>query len=145
MRERAKELAAQGGTNVSIAKELGIAVSTLSLWMKDSQDFSDSLKAGKAVADDEVESALHRRAVGFTAPDGTYHPPHPTACVFWLKNRLPDQWRDSNRQELTGADGAPLAPAPTKFDAETEAKVKAWAADLETRVLEKARARKGQD
>ena len=109
MKERAMELAAIGGTNASIAKELGVACSTLSLWMKDNEEFSDSLKAGKAIADDAVESALHSRACGFVGPDGVYHPPHPTACVFWLKNRRPDQWRDSSRQEITGADGRAVA------------------------------------
>ena len=38
-------------------------------------------------------------------------PPDTTACIFWLKNRRKDEWRD--RQEHTGADGTPLVPEYT--------------------------------
>jgi hypothetical protein len=39
-----------------------------------------------------------------------HYPPDTTACIFWLKNRRPDLWRD--RHELTGKDGKDLPTAP---------------------------------
>lgn len=36
------------------------------------------------VIDDEV----------IRTPTMKYHPPDTTACIFWLKNRQPEQWRD---------------------------------------------------
>jgi hypothetical protein len=37
-----------------------------------------------------------------------FYPPDTTACIFWLKNRQREQWRDVQRHEVTGKDGAPL-------------------------------------
>jgi hypothetical protein len=59
-----------------------------------------------------VIDGLFRRACGFTAEDGTYYPPHPVACSFWLRNRSPETWRDTSRTELSGPDGKPLATTP---------------------------------
>jgi hypothetical protein len=39
-----------------------------------------------------------------------YCPPEICAANGRLKNRRPDQWRDKQIQEVTGADGAPLVP-----------------------------------
>lgn len=44
------------------------------------------------------------------APYREHVPPDTTACIFWLKNRRPAQWRDKIQQELAGPDGAPLVP-----------------------------------
>jgi hypothetical protein len=30
-----------------------------------------------------------------------HYPPDTTACIFWLKNRQPQQWRDKNKSEPT--------------------------------------------
>jgi hypothetical protein len=73
-------------------------------------DFCQALKAGKKVADDRVENALYRRAVGFShdgvkifcdkdngvtqVPFMEQYPPDTTACIFWLKNRRREEWRD---------------------------------------------------
>lgn len=37
-----------------------------------------------------------------------YSPPDTTAAIFWLKNRLPQKWRDSHALELGGKDGGPI-------------------------------------
>jgi hypothetical protein len=58
-----------------------------------------------------VIDGLFRRACGFTAEDGTYYPPHPVACSFWLRNRSPEAWRDTSRTELSGPDGGPIQAA----------------------------------
>lgn len=77
--------ARDGLTDKQIAKNIGIAESTLNEWKKKYSEFSKSLKKGKEVIDFEVENALLKNALkGDT-----------TAQIFWLKNRKAMQWRDS--------------------------------------------------
>ena len=45
-------------------------------------------------------------------------PPDVTAQIFWLKNRKPNEWREKQQNEITGAGGGPLQvlfniPRPT--------------------------------
>ncbi|HEY1120195.1 MAG TPA: hypothetical protein VGE67_01285, partial [Haloferula sp.] len=84
-------------------------VDTIHTWKKTHAEFSDSLKAGKAVADADVADRLYQRAVGYSHPEDKvmqnngvplvvptvkHYPPDVVACIFWLKNRRPDLWRD---------------------------------------------------
>lgn len=98
---------ARGGlTDEQIAKNMGIAPSTLYEWKKKSKEFSESLKKGKEVIDFEVENALLKRALGYEYEEETYEngiltkkvkkqvPPDTTAQIFWLKNRKPNNWKD---------------------------------------------------
>jgi hypothetical protein len=34
-----------------------------------------------------------------------YYPPNVTACIFFLKNRMPDKWRDRHEQVLSDPNG----------------------------------------
>ena len=95
-----------GLTDEQIAKNMGIAPSTLYEWKKKSKEFSESLKKGKEVVDFEVENALLKRALGYDYEEQTYEngiltkkvkkqvPPDTTAQIFWLKNRKPNTWKD---------------------------------------------------
>ena len=98
---------ARGGlTDEQIAKNMGIAPSTLYEWKKKSKEFSESLKKGKEVIDFEVENALLKRALGYEYEEETYEngiltkkvkkhvAPDTTAQIFWLKNRQVKKWRD---------------------------------------------------
>ena len=102
---------ARGGlTDEQIAKNMGIAPSTLYEWKKKSKEFSESLKKGKEIVDFEVENALLKKALGYTitlnkqkvTKDGdvvditeeVHVPPDTTAQIFWLKNRKPNTWKD---------------------------------------------------
>lgn len=73
------------------------------------------------MADAEVGERLFQRACGYSHPDvhisnyqgaitqteiTKHYAPDTTACIFWLKNRRPDLWRD--RMEHTGRDGGPI-------------------------------------
>lgn len=79
-----KEWAQNGLTEKQIAKNLGISRDTLNEYKKKYPDFSDLLKKGKEVSDEEVENALYKAALGGNI----------TAQIFWLKNRRPEKWRD---------------------------------------------------
>ncbi len=121
---RILDLATAGDTEDMIAAKIGISKTTLSNWKNRYPDFMSALKESKNVADELVEASLFQRAIGYNQPgikifckkDGEIvthqfverFAPDVTACIFWLKNRQPDKWRDVSRSELTGAGGAPL-------------------------------------
>ena len=128
--EQAQKLCALGATDREVAEFLNVTESTLYLWKHEHTEFSEALKVGKGTADERVERSLYRKAIGYTMDDTHFSahdgvvtqtpyikhiPPDTTACIFWLKNRQPDQWRE--RVEHTGKDGKDLLPAvsPTEF------------------------------
>ena len=93
-----------------LAKAFGVSVVTIDSWKIKYPEFLGSLKVSKEEADNGVERSLYARATGYTydavkifhTKDGkvikvpyTEHvPPDVTACIFWLKNRRKDRWRD---------------------------------------------------
>ena len=116
--------ARDGLTDEQIAKNMGIALSTLKLWKNGHPAILAALKRGKEVIDIEVENALYKRAIGYTyeevkeeeMPDGRVRRTvttkevagDTTAQIFWLKNRKPAEWRDKQNIEHTGKDGETL-------------------------------------
>jgi hypothetical protein len=120
--DQAVKLCMLGAIDKDLADFFGISESTLNKWKIDYPEFSESLKEGKAHADANVANSLYQRALGyshaeekiFCNKDGDvtrvetikHYAPDTTACIFWLKNRRKDVWRD--RHELTGADGDPV-------------------------------------
>ena len=109
---RLKQKACEAGfTDQDLADLFGVSRSTINLWKLENKEFSDALKIGKEKADDQVERALYHRALGYSydavkvfmpansdkpvlVPYREHVPPDVTACIFWLKNRRPGQWRD---------------------------------------------------
>ncbi len=102
-------LTEKGCTDAELAEFFGVSESTLNNWKKKHPEFTAALKAGKAVADDMVQNALFKRATGFSHPDShvsnfqgaitvtpivKHYAPDTTACIFWLKNRKADEWRE---------------------------------------------------
>lgn len=110
---QAYKLCLLGATDKELADFFEVTESTLNLWKKEYQEFSESLKRGKMEADSNVASRLFRRATGYSHPDvdikiykgkviktelTKHYPPDSTAAIFWLKNRQPEKWRD--KQEI---------------------------------------------
>lgn len=89
---RMQAWARDGLSDEQLAHNMGITPSTLYEWKKKYPEISESLKKGKEVADIEVENALHEMAVSGNV----------TAIIFWLKNRLPEKWRDKRDVNLGG-------------------------------------------
>jgi len=111
-------LAQAGLTDEQIAEEIGIQASTLYEWRKVHPEFSESLKGGKATPDDEVEAALLRRAKGFKYLEGSKEKvalPDTTACIFWLKNRRPADWRDKREHKVDTGSRGPLVLVVTEY------------------------------
>ena len=121
-------MAKLGATEVEIASALGVAVSTVSLWKVQHQEFSDALSSSKEVADAKVVESLYRRAVGYSVtetdirvvegkivqtPITKHYPPDATSMIFWLKNRDKTNWRDKVDHAHTGEDGGPISVSHT--------------------------------
>jgi hypothetical protein len=98
-----------GGTDQDLAEALGVCLRTVRTWKIRHEAFGAAMGVGKEIADTRVEQSLYSKATGYSYPaekilvvDGavvcvpyTEHvPPSDVACIFWLKNRKPDQWRD---------------------------------------------------
>jgi len=107
--EQAKKLAVLGLTDAELADFYGVSIRTYMRWKASKPEFCHALKAGKAIADARVERKLYERAIGCKTNavkimnirgkvvSVTYvieHPPDTTACIFWLKNRDPENWRE---------------------------------------------------
>jgi hypothetical protein len=116
--KQAAKLAALGATDREVADFLEVDERTLNRWKQTNEAFCQSLKVGKSAPDDRVEQSLYRRAVGYSFDsEKIFHaqgivtrancvehvPPDVTACIFWLKNRRPDLWRDKQEGEGSSA------------------------------------------
>lgn len=112
---QARKLCELGATDNDIAGFFEVHRATIYRWQSEYPEFCDALKVGKQASDDRVERSLYHRATGYTfeavkifnGPEGpvyapyTEHvPPDTTACIFWLKNRRKDAWRDVQRHEV---------------------------------------------
>ena len=106
----AGELAARGATDADLALAFGKTTWTIRSWCATYPEFGEAVAHGKnEIFDPKVERALAERALGYTVdmeeikvidgavvrvPTRKHFPPDTTACIFWLKNRKPEQWRD---------------------------------------------------
>lgn len=105
-----------GLTDKELADVFEVSERTIHRWKLDHEDFCQSLKIGKDVADDRVERSLFQMAIGYEqeevkifmpagATEPVYAPytakvaPSPTAAIFWLKNRRKDEWRDKREDD----------------------------------------------
>lgn len=111
---QAEKLCELGATDDNLADFFGVSVRTIARWKIEHAEFCQALKTGKVGADDRVERSLFQKAVGYTfdsekvfqhsgeivrTPIREHVPPDTTACIFWLKNRRPDLWRDKREIE----------------------------------------------
>lgn len=120
--KRGYELAAIGLTNEKLALAFGVDVTTIGLWLKEREEFSDAVRAGKYEFDHGVEKTLLQRAVGYETEEVKEETrkdkngniisrvetrvrkqvaPDVTAMIFWLKNRKKSEWADVHKQEIT--------------------------------------------
>ena len=99
-----------GATNETLAARFGVSRRTIDSWIATTPEFSSAIKQGREGANEAVVSALFARATGMeqkmtkvfchrgqpvTADYTVQLPPDVRACIFWLRNRRPEQWRES--------------------------------------------------
>lgn len=116
--QQAAKLCALGATDIEIADFFEVDARTLYRWKGEYEEFCQSLKISKEIADERVERSLFARANGYEhdetdirvvdhkiiqTPIRKFYPPDTTACIFWLKNRRSDLWRDKQDVEHTGS------------------------------------------
>lgn len=122
--EKARKLCLLGATDKELADFFEVNEDTVHEWKKVHRQFSESIKAGKSEADANVADRLYKRAMGYThdavkifanpttgaeqiVPFTEHYAPDTTACIFWLKNRQRDKWRDKQDLEHSGPNGGP--------------------------------------
>lgn len=122
----AKALAFRGLNDEQIAEEMDIHPATYYRWKEKYPEFCEAIGVGKTEPDLKVEQSLYKNAVGYVSTevhremmtadlDGWPEPLPETpvkvktirrevpgnvsAQIFWLKNRVPDKWRDKREVE----------------------------------------------
>jgi hypothetical protein len=120
----AEGYARRGMTDKAIAEALGISQDTFYRFIKQFPEFSEGIRVGRRPHDIDVENSLLMSAKGyfkdivkqekFKDSDGKTHvkevvekrwfPPSFNAAVFWLKNRLPDLWRENQDKDNDNTD-----------------------------------------
>lgn len=122
--DQVRTLFSRGFTNLEVAEFYKVTERCVSKWVADHPEFAEAMRAGKAQADECVERALYARAMGSVVKETTEDdqafsghgigksacrktttkelPPDTTACIYWLKNRRPEKWRDRQEIELSG-------------------------------------------
>lgn len=116
-------LAEKGFTDEEVAAVFNVTEQTINNWKKQFPQFFESLKKGKAIADQKVVQSLYQRALGYSHPEVhitnyqgditktdiiKHYPPDTTACIFWLKNRDKENWRDDKNLNVGGQEDSPL-------------------------------------
>lgn len=106
----ARDACARGADNDGLAALFGVSTRTVDRWVGDIAEFRDAVEAGRALADTRVTSALFSRAVGLeqtltrvflhkgepvTVRYAVDLPPDVRACIHWLRNRRPRDWREN--------------------------------------------------
>jgi hypothetical protein len=112
---QAKKLCALGATDAELADFFEVCVATINLWKIQHEEFSESLRIPKEIANDRVEKSLYQRAVGYEhdevdikviegqvvqTPIRKHYAPDTTAAKFWLINRRRKDWAERIEQDI---------------------------------------------
>ena len=121
--EQVYKLCLLGATDKDLAGFFEVDESTVNNWKIDYPEFFESIKNGKEIADSNVAHRLYKKATGYerqedkifqfqgspvVVPTEVHYQPDTTAAIFWLKNRQPKLWRDTQNIELSGPNGGPI-------------------------------------
>lgn len=109
-----RTLAEDGKTLTEIAEDVGVSRAALCKHAAGDPVLMDAMQEGRERSDDRVVRSLYQRALGCEhdedrlLADGTIvtikkrYPPEVMACLMWLKNRRPKEWRDKQEIEHSG-------------------------------------------
>ena len=115
--EQARKLCLLGAIDTDLADFFNVVEKTIYNWKDDQPSFLQAIKDGKQLANANVADRLYKRATGYShaedkifnnqgeemiVPTTKHYAPDTTACIFWLKNRAPEQWRDKQEIESSG-------------------------------------------
>ena len=102
----------EGYSVTAFAGHIGVARSTVFKWAEENPDFSDSLKTAQALAALWWEESL--RIVARTGEGNA------TACIFGVKNRSTEDWRDKQEVDHTSSDGSMSPPTRIIIEAASD-------------------------
>lgn len=88
----------EGYSLTAFAGHIGVARSTINVWIGEHREFSEAVRIGQAKRTMALEKTLLK---GDTGPKVTAH-------IFALKNADPEGWRDKQEVELGGPNGGPI-------------------------------------
>lgn len=107
--EQATRLYRLGATDAEVADFFGVTVPTIWQWQISYPEFNKAADLGKDAANARVKRALYSKAVGYSydtekifqhqgkavrVPLREHVPPSDAAIQFYLKNRLPEEFKD---------------------------------------------------
>jgi hypothetical protein len=116
--ERAHNYCRLGAINDELAGFFGVCPRTINNWMAVHPDFKAAVQSGRVIADAKVARGLYTRAVGYERKvereivvgderkrltTTMHYPPNVQACMFWLRNRRRQTWRDGPSDPSTHA------------------------------------------
>jgi hypothetical protein len=108
--EQAHNYCLLGATNDELAEFFHVSPRTIDRWIAERADFGDAVRSGRVVADARVARGLYGRAVGYDrtvermavvagelkpVTNTIHYPANVQACMFWLRNRRRQTWRDT--------------------------------------------------
>ena len=118
--EIARHACMLGASNETLAERFEVSRRTIDNWITTLPEFGDAVRHGRQVADESVVAALYTRATGMerqsikvvegggttvTTTHTVQALPDVRACIFWLRNRRPEQWRENRApQDVWGDD-----------------------------------------
>jgi len=116
-----------GATNDELAEFFEVSPRTVDRWIAEQADFRDAVRRGRVSADARVARGLYGRAVGYDrtvermaivagelkpVASTIHYPANVQACIFWLRNRRRQTWRDTpNDPPSSAADDLALLDA----------------------------------
>ena len=117
----AEEYASQIMIDTQIAAKLGITQETFYAWQRKFPEFSQAIKRGKAASNQSLVKAMQKTAAGYDVEESEttvildknknpkgyrkttrkrHIPPSTTMQIFLAKNRMPEDFKDVNKQEV---------------------------------------------
>lgn len=112
--KQARKFCILGATNENLADFFEVCTATIANWMNRHPSFKAAILEGRAHADADIAESLYKRAKGYErpavrmmqTPEGPqrleythHHAPDTQACIFWLRNRRADLWREKIEHE----------------------------------------------
>ena len=109
--DEARKCALARASDEALALHFDIPLATLHEWMATVPEFARAVRYGRKLGDVDMVDRFHQNGMGFThpavkifrplkadeeplcVPYTQHHRPNTPAGIFWLVNRLPDQWR----------------------------------------------------
>ena len=104
-----------GATSEDLAGFLGVTSRTIGNWIASHESFATAVHDGRAFADARVARSLYGRALGYdrtvkrtterggettTVTTEMHYPANAQCCIFWLRNRQRQTWRETATESV---------------------------------------------